>query len=364
MKIIALPAGLLLTLVFGMPLSVAHPPEPTPNEVFRSVDRIVTPDGIDVDEFVRIGGIEQWVSIRGRHRDAPILLLLHGGPGFTTLPSSYYFLKDWEEYFTLVQWDQRGAGKTYLANDPTSVRPTMSLDRMVDDAEEMVSYLRKTYGRKRIVLVGYSFGTIIGIKLVRRHPDWFYAYVGMGQLVDAPDNEKMGYDATLAAARADHDRQAVRDLEAIAPFPDLQHPRRNLEKLPIERRWLAHYGGYYWHDNVGHEDALDAFSPDYTKGELKARYQAMGFSVGALWPEISRIGLRSVTRFGCPIIFFEGRHDLGTNATLLADWYRTIRAPVKRLVWFEDSAHMAYQEEPGKTLVSLVSYVLPLTRRP
>jgi pimeloyl-ACP methyl ester carboxylesterase len=351
----------LLVLVSLSPRSYAA--EPSANDVFRAAGKIVTPDGIDVDQMVQIGGINQWISIRSRHRDNPILLVLHGGPGFTTIPSSYYFLKGWDEYFAVVQWDQRGAGKTYLANDPAKVRPTMSLDRMVGDAEELVSYLRKTYGRKRIVLLAHSFGTVTGVKLAQRNPDWYHAYVGMGQLVDAQLNEKMGYDATLAAARADHNDKAVSELESIAPFPDPAHPERNMQGLPLERRWLAYYGGYYWHDNVGHEDALDQFSPDYTADELKARYEAMGFGIQALWDEAGHIDLRPVTQFGCPVIFLEGRHDLGTNATLLDQWFKAIKAPRKKLVWFDDSAHMVYQEEPGKTLVTLVNDVLPLTHR-
>jgi pimeloyl-ACP methyl ester carboxylesterase len=349
-----------LLMMHGGPVHAVEPP--SANDVFRSAGKIVSPDGIDEQKLVTIGGIQQWVSIRGRHRDSPILLLLHGGPGFTTIPSSYYFLRSWEEYFTVVQWDQRGAGKTYVANDPAAIRPTLSIDRLVADAAELTSYLRQTYGRKRIVLAAHSFGTVIGVKLAQRHPEWFYAYLSMGQLVNTSLNEKLGYDATLAAARADKNTAAITALEAIAPFPDVAHPERNAQNLSVERRWLAYYGGYYWHDNVGHEDDLDRFSPDYTADELKKRYEAMGFGIQILWDEAGKVDFTSITHFDCPVIFFEGRHDLGTNASLLSAWYKTIHAPKKQLVWFEDSAHMVYQEEPGKVLVTLVSHVLPLAR--
>ncbi len=142
---------------------------PSPNDVFRTVQRIVTPDGIQEQRMLRVGGIDQWMSIHGLHRDNPILLFLHGGPGMTSIPASYYYIAPWEKYFTVVQWDQRGAGKTYLANSPAEVRPTMTIDRMVADAEESVSYLRKTYGRKRIVLMGHSWGTVLGVKLAQSH---------------------------------------------------------------------------------------------------------------------------------------------------------------------------------------------------
>jgi pimeloyl-ACP methyl ester carboxylesterase len=112
--------------------------------------------GVHDDHYVRIGGIEQWIAVRGHHPDTPILLFLHGGPGFSSIPTSWRFLQSWEEDFILAQWDQRGAGKTFKANPSTLVRPTMSIERMSADAEEVTPYLRTTYRRQKIVLVGYS----------------------------------------------------------------------------------------------------------------------------------------------------------------------------------------------------------------
>lgn len=355
-------AALAAVLLMSAVAVTAHAETSSPRDVFRSVGKIRTADAVQSDGFVDIGGIRQWVSIRGRHADAPILLFIHGGPGFTSLPSSYYYMKDWQEYFTVVQWDQRGAGKTYAANDPKAVQPTMTIDRMVADAEEMAAYLRKTYGRRKIVLVGHSWGSIIGVKLARLHPDWFYAYVGTGQFVAFQPNEAMGYQATLSAARAEGNAEAITDLERIAPFPDTTHPERNIANLGTERRWLAHYSGYYWRNNVGHEGELNPFSPDYSDEELKVRDQAQGFSIQALWTELGKVDLRDEASFKEPVFFIQGRHDVGTNATLLSQWYATVHAPKKKLIWFEDSAHMAFQEEPGRFLVTLVNDVLPLTR--
>lgn len=346
-----------------LPASLGLQAHADPRAVFRNVDKIRSEDAIQKDEFVEIGGIKQWVSIRGRHADAPILLFIHGGPGFTSLPSSYYYMRDWREYFTVVQWDQRGGGKTYLANDPEAVRPTMTIDRMVADAEEMAAYLRKTYNRRKIVLVGFSWGSIVGVKLAQKHPDWFYAYVGTGQFVSAQENEAMGYEATLKAARADNNAEAIADLERIAPFPDTAHPENTIRNLGTERRWLAHYGGYYWANNVGHEGELNPFSPDYSDEELKARDVAQGYSIQNLWTELGEVDLRRDATFRLPVVFLQGRHDTGTSAVLLDQWFATVKAPKKTLVWFEDSAHMAYQEESGRFLVTLVNQVLPLTAK-
>lgn len=314
-------------------------------------------DGVNVQGDVYIGGIEQWVSVRSRHRNNPILLFLHGGPGFTSIPTSYYYMKGWEEYFTVVQWDQRGSGKTYLANDPKAISPTMNIDQMVNDAEDVVRYLQKTYKQKRIVLMADSWGTVLGLQLAQRHPDWFYVYVGMGQVVNVERGESLGYQATMSAAQADHNGQAVTELEAIAPFPDPQHPEQSLAKLKTERHWLEYYDGDADFEQVDIED----FSPDYSPEDLKAREAGLTYSMRALWVALSKVNFEATTSFACPVVFLEGKYDLTTPATLLLQWYGTLHAPYKRLVWFDDSAHMIDEEEPGKLLVSLVQDVLPLT---
>jgi proline iminopeptidase len=333
----------------------------SPNEMFKSARAIVTTDGIADQGFVHIGGIPQWISVRGRHRSNPILLFLHGGPAFTVSPVSYYYMRDWEEPFTVVQWDQRGAGKTYAASEPEKIKATMTIDRMVTDAEELVGYLREKYGKDRIVLMAHSFGTVLGVKLAQRHPEWFFAYVGMGQFTDFQQSEAEGYAATLAAAKADKNDKAIAALQAIAPFPDREHPERNLQNLGTERLWLATYGGYYWPGGFGHNAAIAQLSPDYTAAELKVRDEAQGFSDGLMWGELGRVDLMTATQFKLPVVIFQGRHDRGTSSALVAKWFADIKAPKKRLIWFEDSAHMVYEEEPGKVLVSLVREVLPLT---
>jgi pimeloyl-ACP methyl ester carboxylesterase len=351
----------ITSLCLGSTPAVAQ----TPAEVFGAARKLTTADAIDEQKFVQIGGIPQWISVRSRHRGNPILLVLHGGPAFTLSPVSYYYMRDWEEYFTVVQWDQRGAGKTYAATDPAKVRATLTIPRMVSDTEELIGYLTHTYGKKRVLLLGHSFGTLLGVKVALDRPDLLYAYVGIGQFVDFQRSERLGYEETLADAVAAGNAQAVKDLHEVAPFPDPIHPERDLQNLGKERQWLAAYGGYYKVGGVGHTSAIASMSPDYTPAELKMRDQAQGFSDEILWGEIGHVDFTHDTRFRVPIVLLQGRADRGTNSRVVADWFAHIRAPSKQLVWFEDSAHMVQEEEPGKLLVTLVDRVLPLaTERP
>lgn len=335
---------------------------PTPNETFRDIRKITTKDGIEQQEFVSIGGTKQWISIRARHKNTPILLVVHGGPGFTLSPVSDYSMRDWEEFFTVVQWDQRGSGKSYRAEDKQAIAPTLTIDRLVLDTAEMIEHLRTRFHQDRVVLLAHSFGTIVGAMLAQQRPDLLYAYVGMGQFVNAMRGEKLGYEETLADARADKNEEAIKQLEAIAPFPDAVHPERNLQNLPKEREWLAHYGGYYAAGGMGHFYQIAQMSPTYSAAEMDTRQEAHNFVVETMWKDLAAVDLTKDLQFKVPVIIMQGRHDRGTPSALVKEWHESLKAPYKKLVWFDDSSHMLYEEEPGKLLVALVNDVLPLTR--
>ena len=131
-------------------------------DVIRQLRRIVTPNGVERAQTVRIGGVDQWVTIRGDDQRNPVLLVLHGGPGYVEMPLNWWYARSWEEYFTVVEWDQRGAGKTYLLNNPEAVAPTMTRERFVEDAEEMIEWLRKDFGKNKIFVWGHSWGSYLG----------------------------------------------------------------------------------------------------------------------------------------------------------------------------------------------------------
>ncbi|MGH6780980.1 MAG: alpha/beta fold hydrolase, partial [Sphingomonadaceae bacterium] len=178
--------------------------------------RIVTPNGIETLEQVEIGGITQWIQVRGHDTRNPILLFLHGGPGYSNIAPTWHSTRGWEEYFTVVNWDQRGAGKTYAANDPDAVRPTITKARMIADTEEIITLIRKRFGKRKIFLVGHSWGSVLGIEIAQRHPDWLHAYIGMGQSIDFKESERRGWQFTLDQAHAADDAAAAKALESVA----------------------------------------------------------------------------------------------------------------------------------------------------
>ncbi|SFR95097.1 Lysophospholipase, alpha-beta hydrolase superfamily [Dyella sp. OK004] len=329
-------------------------------KIIADMRRIVTPDGVERHEKVRIGGIDQWVSIRGNNKRNPVLLVLHGGPGWVSMPVSWYYQRGWEEYFTVVQWDQRGAGSTYADNDPAAVAPTMTPERMVGDAEEMVAWLRKEFGKEKIFVLGHSWGSYLGLEVARRHPDWLYAYVGIGQMTNMPESERQGWQFAMTEARKAGNTEAIKELQSLAPYAQGTKPVL-LKDLMVQRKWLNQFGGMVYRRTGGQaESAAMSLSPEYTDRDVALVGEASGYSVDKLLSAAVTLDLDKVRRLDCPLILFLGRHDHNVSSSLGAAWFEKVQAPSKRLVWFEDSAHEVMNEEPGKTLMSLVEYVRPL----
>jgi len=258
-----------------------------------------------------------------------------------------------------VQWDQRGAGKTYVANDAAAVEPTITADRMIADGEELVAWLREHYAKRKVFVLGHSWGSIIGLELARRHPDWLHAYIGMGQMIAGSENERLGYDWALQAARADHNDAALKQLLAITPYPRADGTV-SVDQILVQREWVIHYGGLTW-GRPDFDYAQDAakFSPDYTRKELSPE-DGIGESLPRLLPAMMAYDVRGVTKMGCPVFIFAGRHDYETVSALAESWLESLQAPAKGLVRFENSAHMMELEEPGKVLVHLVNDIRPI----
>lgn len=147
---------------------------------------------------------------------------------------SWWFSRAWEEYFTVVQWDQRAAGKTHLFTDPATIVPTLTRERMIADAEEMTAWVRKEFGKAKIFVLGHSWGSFLGLQPATRHPEWLHAYIGVGQVIDGPENERRGWRFAVDASNA----EAVRELEAIAPY-GASGQTVDIRDLYVQRKWVG-----------------------------------------------------------------------------------------------------------------------------
>ncbi len=360
------PFALCLSLLALTGPAFAQAPQPTTRAeataVVAELRRIVTPQGIDRAEMVRIGGIDQFVSIRSRDRRNPVLLVLHGGPGFPENALAWWNTRDLEEYFTVVHWDQRGAGKTYLANDPKAVAPTMNPEQFLTDTDELVGWVKGQLGKKKIFLLGHSWGSFVGLEYARRHPEQLHAYIGVGQAANTPESERRGYAFALEAARKAGNAKAVSELEGIAPYAEPGQPIP-LEKIIVERRWNDYFGGVMAYRKGQNNGLASRLAPEYSDADALRVYEGNGWSQDYLFSTVLGLDLSTITRLDCPLILLEGRHDRTVNSYVAHEWFERVKAPRKAFVWFEDSGHEVMTEEPGKVLVSLLRHARPIAER-
>jgi pimeloyl-ACP methyl ester carboxylesterase len=357
----------LIVILFVSPLAFAKAqmPSPSPADPYAparalvaDLDRIVTPNGIQETFEAALGGARQVVNVRGADRDNPILIFVHGGPGAVEMPFAWAFQRPWEDFFTVVQYDQRGAGRSYLLEDPKTIAPTLMIERYRDDAIELIELLRKKYDKRKVFLLGHSWGSIVGLSVAAKRPDLLFAYIGMGQYIDPKGGERAGYDWTMAQAKADNNIQAVKELEALEPFPG------DFKTIDAERKWAVHYGGLFWRRQDGQfYFNLARISPDYSPADRKAWGDGSDFTIKIVAPLLAKATFLDLKKLECPVFMFEGRHDGLVPSAITAAWLERLSAPRKEIVWFENSAHMMMIEEPGRTLTALVEKVRPLTEK-
>lgn len=323
-------------------------------------DRIVTPRGVQESFIATLGGARQYVSVRGADRQNPILLFIHGGPASVELPLSWSFQRPWEDFFTVVQWDQRAAGKSFRLNDVAAIGPTLHPDRYRDDAIELIEQLRARYGKRRIFILGHSWGSTVGLAVAAKRPDLLYAYVGMGQMIDFRENERASYKMVLSQARADHNLAAIKELESIAPYPPPTGPL-DIADTAVERKWSIYYGGL----GAGRRDSdfylhIGRLSPEYGEQDRRDWDASSAFTMKTLWPTLAGVSFQWLKRLDVPTFLFLGRHDTTTPSAIAAAWLHRLKAPAKSIVWFDNSAHLPMIEEPGLMLKALVDRVRPL----
>jgi pimeloyl-ACP methyl ester carboxylesterase len=306
---------------------------------------ISTPNGIDEAKYLKVGGIEQWITIRGEDRANPVVLLLHGGPGDATNPWGYAGFRPWLKHYTVVQWDQRGAGRTLGRNGRESAG-TLTIERLVQDGLEVAAALRASLGKDKIVLVGHSFGSVIGVMMAKARPELFAAFVGTGQVGDQSRGYTVAFDALLAKARASGDTRAVRELEAIGP-----PPYKDGSGYRVQRRWSNLFEGAdaFIQSMLGF--ALAA--PGYTMRDVNDWLDGQSLSADRLVPQSMSLPIDTFSgRFALPVFVIQGAEDFTTPTSLARAFVDRIEAPRKAFVTIM-GGHFAVFMNPSDFLKEL-----------
>ena len=318
---------------------------------------ITAPNGIDERRFVRIGGIDQWITVRGYDRNAAAILFVHGGPGIPNSPLNASFAP-YEKAFVVVQWDQRGAGRTYSRSGP--VGTDVGIDRMAEDGIEVADYVRSRLRKDKIILVGISWGSDVGVRMVKARPELFAAYVGTAQVVNSEDSA-VGYSQLLTKARVRNDAKAMQALLAATP------PYSDADEFSTFETWAL---TYEIREHPSLKDLLPEVltSPDYDLKDVWAylgpgRRSSMIHFFGAKMDgpfATDDVHWRG-TNFATPIFIFQGAEDDLTPASVTRAWFDTVSAPEKAFVLIPGGGHAVVLSQPDTFIRLVEQYVSPLT---
>jgi pimeloyl-ACP methyl ester carboxylesterase len=305
------------------------------------------------------------VVIRGQYVTNPLLLILAGGPGGSELGWFRTHNAALEEHFTVVHWEQRGAGKSFplLITDRRRMTPA----QYVADGLELTGQLRQRFAQDRIYLLGHSWGTFLGVWMAQRRPEWFAAYVGVGQMVSPAQNDPMQYQWTLERARRTGDTKVVKRLERDGPPPYRGNPitvaRRYAHTTFLNFRYMAEdlraAGGTLRGGDIGGM----VNTPEYRPLDKLFAIAGVALTFGVVYPQLETVDLTTqAAELAVPVYLVEGRYDTNAMPILAERYLQGLRAPHKRLVWFERSGHNPCFEEADRFNHFMVDTVLEETR--
>ncbi len=299
-------------------------------------------EGIASLEQVRLGGVDQWLLIRGRSLHNPLLLYLSGGPGASEMAWVRHFNAQLEDHFIVVQWDQRGAAKSY---SPAQDRDDLTVDQFVSDASELLELLTTRFSQQKVFVVGHSWGSVLGVLLAQRRPERIHAYVGTGQQVNFLENDTVCHLRAYELAMRYGDHRALARLARIGP-PPYTGP-------DMAQRYMTLYSLASRH--AGRRGLLpELFSsvltaPEYSLRDKLNFFLGMRETFPRVYPQLAGLDLEAqVPRLEVPVWFLLGREDYVTPSELATRYFASLEAPRKTLLWFEHSGHSPPFEEPGR----------------
>ncbi|WP_242853028.1 alpha/beta fold hydrolase [Pseudobacteroides cellulosolvens] len=303
---------------------------------------------------IDINGSKQWITIRGNSTQKPILLFLAGGPGGSQLAATRIELKELEKHFIVVNWDQPGSGKSFNAVN----KKELTVQRYINDGIELTKYLEKRFNKDKVYVVGESWGSALGLFLVKERPELYYGFIGTGQMVNFLETEKMDYELAKKRAKENGDLDVVEKLNKQGPPP----------YYGSDVTWkAASYLMYLSNEmarnpkisNAGYNTFSEVGAPEYGIYDKINYFRGVVTTFNHVYPQLYNKDLRNeAVKIDVPVHFLIGRHDINAPTVLAEDYYNKLMAPFKELVWFEHSGHDPWRNESDKFVQSLINISL------
>ncbi len=305
---------------------------------FRDTDGRTLHGSIAEERRIELGGVPQYVLLRGRDRTAPLLVNVHGGPGMSERAFYRYHNAILEDHFVVAYWDQRGAGKNFDRSlDPSG----LTIDRMAGDLTELIDLLRAEFGQDKVLLLAHSWGTLISLEHLARRPDTVAAYIGVSQVTNPLRSEREGYEWLLAEADARGETRIAEELSEIGP------PPWTAEQFLAQRNHLYRLNGFYAEPPSPFGMIRQWLAtPEMGWTDLGAMFNAMPWTIGHLWEENQAWDAFATHRaLEVPVYLMLGRFDHAVSPGLSQAWLEQLDAPAKEAIWYVRAGHMIPAED-------------------
>lgn len=305
---------------------------------FRDANGQQLQNAVAEERWITLGGVDQYVLLRGRRKDAPIMVNVHGGPGMSERALYRFHNAMLEDHFVVAYWDQRGAGKSFDRNlDPQ----TLTIEQMSRDLTELIDGLLAEFGQTQVLLLAHSWGTVLAIEHIARRPETVAAYIGVGQVTDQLRSEAEGYAWLLNRARQVGDEKAIAALQTIGP------PPWTAEQFLEQRNHLYALNGFFAEPPSPLRYIREVIStPETGWMDILPMFNAMPWTIGHLWAENQAYNaFERHQSLDAPIHLMLGRHDHAVSPHLAETWLEALDAPKKEAIWYETAGHMVPAED-------------------
>lgn len=355
------PAVLATLLLGALAVWIALPARTPP---ILGADGTPVPGSIAELTTVRLGGHDQTIMIRGYSPDKPVLLYLNGGPGQSGLPFTRVVLADLSRDFVIVDWDQRGAGKSYAALDPTA---TLTLDQAINDTIKLTNYLRQRFDEPKIYVVGESWGSILGVLAVQRQPELFYALIGSGQMVSVRETDRRFYQDVLDRAARDGNAELAAQMRAYGQPPYADIPYANFVAAGQYDALYQPYTPSQAYRDLGNGSGIGPYgvlASEYNLIEKVNVLRGLFDMFTVMYPQLQGLDFRrDVPRLAVPVYILDGTAELAARRDLAHEWFNTLEAPTKRMFTLDNAAHSVAFEQFEAFGEIMRETVLPETYR-
>lgn len=287
--------------------------------------------------YLELGKEEQYIEILSHSETNPVLLFIHGGPAWPQTPQLRYYSAELAKKYTLVIWEQRGAGKSYMKNPNPS---NLSLQQILNDGHELTGWLKAQYNQEKIYLAGYSWGSMLGAKLAYQYPNDYKAYIGIAQITNLENRKQVSLEWLEKQVIQGAD---ANDLALLEKVKDVSNYESELDRFFEQWLMLNKYGGAIYSETVRMEtDKAIAAAPDYAGYDWFAVWER---SAKVLQRDMELNPIDGLTSFEVPVFLLQGRHDWNVPSVLAEAWLNNVSSPSKKLFWFEYSGHSLLEEE-------------------